>query len=222
MTNRRSTKYVSEEVIRNRADVCVEFRKFPLLETIREIEIEGCDDFDDAEKFVNQLFEDLEMSNVSPSKTVEQHESQRLRKIAEGEKPTAGFPDLLVEDSSASFDAIEVKLSQDGLRFNQVDFVREKSLNVLVAHVKKNSWRENRFKCRTCDINFSTQQKAESHFCAMRFTSRHNTKDTEDGFHDFWEVVPDKQSATRAVNWSAAGYGPSEHRESKKSKFAAS
>jgi len=212
----------NREVVMNRADVCVEFRKFPSLEPMREMEIEGCDDFDDSEEFVNQLFPSLEMSNVSPKHNVEQHESQRLQEIAEGEKPRTGFPDLLVEDSSASFDAIEVKLESDALRFNQVDFARSRNLDVLVAHVQKDEWCENRFRCRTCDINFRTQQKAESHFCAMRFASRDNKKDTENGFHDFWEVVPDKQSATRAINWSAAGYGPSEHRESKKSKFAAS
>jgi len=205
MTNRRSTESVSEEVIKHRADVCIEFRKFPSLETICEIEIEGCDDFDDPEEFVNQMFEDLEMVNVSPNIPVERYESQRLRKIAKGEKPAAGFPDLLVEDSSASFDAIEVKLESDALRFNQVDFARSRNLDVLVAHVQKDEWCENRFRCRTCDINFRTQQKAESHFCAMRFASRDNKKDTENGFHDFWEVVPDKQSATRAINWSAAG-----------------
>jgi hypothetical protein len=222
MMSKNSNEAVSEEVIKHRADVCVEFMKFPSLELVHRVKIQGCDDFDDAEAFVENLFGDLEMVNVSPNIPVERYESQRLRKIAEGEKPTPGFPDLLVEDSSASFDAIEVKLESDSLRFNQVDFARERDLDVLVARVQKDSWRENRFRCRTCDISFRTQQKAESHFCAMRFTSWNNRKDTEDAFHDFWEVVPDEQSATRAINWSAAGYGPSKHRESRKSRFAAS
>jgi len=212
----------NREVVMNRADVCVEFRKFPSLEPMREMEIEGCDDFDDSEEFVNQLFPSLEMSNVSPKHNVEQHESQRLQEIAEGEKPRTGFPDLLVEDSSADFDAIEVKRRKHGPQFNQIDFAREKSLDILVARVKKDSWREKMFRCESCDIDFRTQQKAESHFCAMRFESGQYTKDTEDGFHDFWQAPPDEQSASRSIDWSAAGYGPSEHRQSRKSKFVAS
>lgn len=208
------------EFIMDREVVCVELREFPSLEPMREMEID-CDDPVDGEKFVNQLFPGLEISNISPSNDVEHHESQRLSEVAEGEKPTPGFPDLLVEDSSADFDAIEVKQGGDTLRFNQIDFARETSLEVIVARVQKDSWRENRFRCGVCDIDFRTKQKAESHLCAMRFASRENKKDVGDGFHRFWEPEPDEQSATRSVDWSSAGYGPSEHRQSRRSKFAA-
>jgi len=217
-----TSEVVSEEIVSKKADVRVDFRKFPYLETMREIEIKGCDDFEDAEEFVNSLFPEIEMTNVSPSALVEQHESKRLEEMSEGNKPMPGFPDLLVEDKSVCFDAVEVKMSRDSLRFNQVDFVRENSLNVIVAHVEKDSWSVSKFRCNMCEIDFDTEQKAESHICPMRFHHPRNRKLTEDEFHDFWEVVPGDQSATRAINWSAAGYGPSEHRESKKSKFAAS
>jgi hypothetical protein len=224
MENRDRTEFSSlEQVTSYWADVSVELMKMPSFEHIYTYETEIWSDCDNPEKIVNEIFDDIKMTNISPNVLVNNHDSDRLQEICKNEKPSSGFPDLLVEDSSLCFDAIEVKGESDAARFNQIKFARKSDLNVVLAHVKKKkSGSTKRFACKKCEIDFASQTKAESHFCPMRFHDEDDLRNVQSKFFDFWDLPPNSNSASRAINWSAAGYGPSEHRESKKSKFAAS